>query len=87
MCDRLLAEGFEVVAIDNFITGSERNIAHLMGAPRFEFIHQDVSAPFDVEGEVTHVLHMASPAAPRIIWSFPSRRSTWVRQARATCWN
>lgn len=63
-CDRLLAEGFEVVGLDNLLTGAERNIAHLRNEPRFQFSRQDVTTPVDV-GPVDFVLHLASPASPR----------------------
>ena len=64
-CDRLLAEGFEVYAIDNFVTGLERNIAHLRDNPAFHFRKQDVSSPFEFGERVDFVLHFASPASPR----------------------
>ena len=65
MCDRLLAEGHTVVGLDNFLTGAARNLAHLKGHPRFQFIQQDVTQPFAVNGHIDAVLHMASPASPR----------------------
>jgi dTDP-glucose 4,6-dehydratase len=65
MCDRLLRENFRVIALDNFLTGVERNIDHLRGNPDFEFRKQDVTEPFEIEGPVNFVLHMASPASPR----------------------
>ena len=71
MCDRLLDEGFTVTALDNLITGAERNLEHLRGNPRFEFILQDVTEPFEIDGEVDFVLHMASPASPRDYLEFP----------------
>ncbi len=49
-CDRLLAEGHTVVALDNFLTGAPRNIAHLKGEPRFSIVDQDITQPFTVEG-------------------------------------
>ncbi len=64
-CDRLLSEGFGVLALDNFLTGSERNIHHLRGNPAFEFRFQDVTEPFEVDGPVDYVLHVASPASPK----------------------
>jgi dTDP-glucose 4,6-dehydratase len=63
--DRLLTEGHTVVGLDNFITGSPANIAHLEGHPRFEFFEQDVSTPFDIQGPFDGVLHLASPASPK----------------------
>ncbi len=65
MCDRLLAEGHTIIALDNLITGAMRNIAHLEGKPGFSFQNQDVTKPFNVEGQVDSVLHMASPASPK----------------------
>jgi dTDP-glucose 4,6-dehydratase len=64
LCDRLLQEGHEVVGLDNFITGSPANIAHLKANPRFSFREQDVTARFDVEGDVGAVMNLASPASP-----------------------
>jgi dTDP-glucose 4,6-dehydratase len=63
-CDRLLAEGWEVLALDNFITGSEKNISHLKSNPKFRFEKTDVSDPLKIDGEVGYVLHLASPASP-----------------------
>jgi dTDP-glucose 4,6-dehydratase len=64
LCDRFLDEGHAVVGIDNFITGSAENIAHLMGRGGFEFIRHDVSTFTHVSGTVDGVLHFASPASP-----------------------
>jgi dTDP-glucose 4,6-dehydratase len=64
LSDRLLAEGYDVVAVDNLVTGSEDNIAHLRGNPRFEYIAQDVTQPYTVAGPVDIVYHFASPASP-----------------------
>ena len=63
LCDALLAEGNHVVCVDNLLTGSLRNIAHLKNEPRFEFVQQDVNEPYDV-GPVDYVFHFASPASP-----------------------
>ncbi|HXE31590.1 MAG TPA: UDP-glucuronic acid decarboxylase family protein [Terriglobales bacterium] len=63
-CDRLIAEGHEVVCLDNLVTGSEANLAGLAREPRFRFDNQDVSQPFSVSGEVGAVCHFASPASP-----------------------
>lgn len=63
LCDRLLAEGHEVIAIDNLITGSVDNIAHVRDQ-RFSFIHYDVTNYIYVEGPVDFVFHFASPASP-----------------------
>ncbi len=64
LCDRFLAEGHEVVGMDNFVTGSPDNIAHLMGRKEFRFIEQDVTTYLYVEGDLDGVLHFASPASP-----------------------
>ena len=64
LCDRLLDEGHAVVAVDNFVTGNPRNIAHLEGDRRFHFIEHDVTKFISVEGDVEAVLHFASPASP-----------------------
>lgn len=64
LTDRLLEEGFQVVAIDNAVTGSDANIAHLEGRSDFRLIRQDVSRYLDLEGEVDYIFHFASPASP-----------------------
>lgn len=64
LCDRLLGKGHTVVGMDNFITGSPDNLAHLSGNPRFSFIRHDVSNFIFVPGRLDAVLHFASPASP-----------------------
>ncbi|MFZ5908545.1 MAG: UDP-glucuronic acid decarboxylase family protein [Chloroflexota bacterium] len=64
LCDRLLADGHEVIGMDNFVTGSPDNIAHLAGNDRFHFYKHDVSNYIYVPGKVDAVLHFASPASP-----------------------
>lgn len=65
LCDRLIAEGHEVIGMDNFITGRQENLAHLAGEDRFSFIRHDVSQFIFVPGDELHaVLHFASPASP-----------------------
>lgn len=64
LSDLLLSQGHEVVAIDSLITGSEQNISHLRENPRFEFVKQDCSLPFTVDGGVDFVAHFASAASP-----------------------
>ena len=64
LADRLLAEGHKVVIVDNFVTGSKRNIEHLYNNPDVEVIEQDCSAALQVDGEVGFVAHFASPASP-----------------------
>src|SRR5215475_1142191 len=63
LCDALLGEGYHVVCVDNFITGSARNVDHLKKEPRFELVEQDVNQPYDV-GAVDYIFHFASPASP-----------------------
>jgi dTDP-glucose 4,6-dehydratase len=65
MCERLLAEGHNVVALDNFITGSSDNLAHLNGSAGFEFVQQDITRPFDLDMAFDAVVNMASPASPK----------------------
>lgn len=64
LCDRFLKEGFQVIAMDNLITGDLRNIEHLFKSPDFEFYHHDVSTFVHVPGELHYILHFASPASP-----------------------
>lgn len=64
LSERFMADGHEVVGIDNFITGSEKNIAHLVGRDDYRFIKQDVTEYLIVDGQVDGVLHLASPASP-----------------------
>jgi dTDP-glucose 4,6-dehydratase len=64
LSDRLLNEGHAVVAMDNFVTGNPRNIAHLEGDRRFHFVEHDVTKFISVEGDIDAVLHFASPASP-----------------------
>ncbi len=71
LSDRFLAEGHQVVGMDNFITGSPDNIAHLAGQSRFEFIEHNVSRFVDVAGPIDGVLHFASPASPIDYLKFP----------------
>jgi dTDP-glucose 4,6-dehydratase len=64
LCDRFIAEGCHVVAMDNLITGDLRNIEHLFKLAQFEFYHHDVSKFVHVPGELDYILHFASPASP-----------------------
>ena len=71
LCDRLLAEGYDVLGLDNFITGEESNLAHLHGNARFQLERKDVSQPIHVAGPVGYVFHFASPASPPDYLKFP----------------
>jgi dTDP-glucose 4,6-dehydratase len=64
LCDRLLAEGHDVIAMDNLLTGNLRNIAHLSDEPRFRFVRHNVTQFIAIEGPLDAVLHFASPASP-----------------------
>ncbi len=71
LCDYFIARGDEVIAMDNFITGSPDNIAQLQGHPRFTFIRQDVTEYLRIEGYLDAVLHFASPASPVSYNAYP----------------
>jgi dTDP-glucose 4,6-dehydratase len=64
LCDRFLAEGHQVVGVDNYLTGRPENLAHLDGNGDFSFIEQDVTEYIEVDGPLDGVLHFASPASP-----------------------
>lgn len=64
LCDRFMKEGYEVIAMDNLITGSIKNIEHLMPDENFSFHHHDVSKFVHVAGDLDYILHFASPASP-----------------------
>jgi dTDP-glucose 4,6-dehydratase len=64
LCERFLAEGHEVLCVDNLITGSTSNVEPLRSNPRYSFIRHDISHPLEIDGEVDNVLHFASPASP-----------------------
>jgi dTDP-glucose 4,6-dehydratase len=64
LCDRFIAEGMEVLGMDNLITGNMENLEHLMGNPNFTFYNNDVSNFAHVSGELDYILHFASPASP-----------------------
>ncbi len=71
LCDFLVREGYDVVCMDNLITGSPENIAHLRGRPGFTFIHHNVTEYIDVPGPLDWVLNFASPASPRDYLELP----------------
>ena len=64
LCERALAEGHEVVCVDNLVTGRLENVSHLLERDDFQYLEHDVSKPFTVDGPVDYVLHFASPASP-----------------------
>jgi dTDP-glucose 4,6-dehydratase len=70
LCDLLLREGHEVICMDNLITGSMNNIAHIQ-SDRFHFVNHDVTRRIEVEGHLDNVIHFASPASPFDYLEFP----------------
>ncbi len=64
LCDRLLAEGFKVICVDNLITGNINNIAHLTGNENFSFVKHDITNYIFLPGRIDYILHFASPASP-----------------------
>src|SRR5919201_6991463 len=71
LCDAFIARGECVIAVDNFITGSRANIAHLAHEPRFQFVKHDVTQFIEIPGPLDAVLHFASPASPKSYLEFP----------------
>jgi dTDP-glucose 4,6-dehydratase len=65
LCERLIAEGYLVLCVDNLSTGVRENVAHLEGGPGFEYVHHDVTLPLRIEGRLDEVYHFASPASPK----------------------
>ena len=64
LCERFIKEGYQVIGMDNLITGDLRNIEHLFKLPTFDFYHHDVSKFIHVSGPLDYILHFASPASP-----------------------
>lgn len=71
LVDRFLTEGYRVAGVDNFVTGSAGNLAHLEGHPRFRLIEHDISRPLYFDCELEGVLHLASPASPVDYFELP----------------
>jgi len=71
LCERLLADGHSVIGLDNLITGSQRNLAHLANHPRFRFMEHDVTQPLELAGRFDHVWHLASLASPKEYLAHP----------------
>lgn len=71
LCNRLLDDGHDVVCMDNFLTGSPDNIAHLTQSSRFTFLEHDVTEYIEIVGPLDYVLHFASPASPIDYLRFP----------------
>jgi dTDP-glucose 4,6-dehydratase len=64
LCERLLAEGHEVICLDNFLTGSRANVEHLLPSPRFTLVEHDITRPYACARRLDNILHFASPASP-----------------------
>jgi dTDP-glucose 4,6-dehydratase len=64
LCEKMLEHGCRVIGVDNFITGAQRNIEHLLGRDDFELREHDISKPYYIDGPVDFILHFASPASP-----------------------
>src|SRR3954464_9379309 len=64
LCERFLAEGDEVICVDNLLTGHRRNLVHLLGHPRFHFLEHNISEPLQIDGAVDHGPPFPSPASP-----------------------
>ena len=64
LCDRFIHEGYQVIGMDNFITGDKKNLAHLKNHENFSFIEHDVTKFIKIEGNLDYILHFASPASP-----------------------
>ncbi|MCD6477686.1 MAG: SDR family oxidoreductase [Candidatus Aenigmarchaeota archaeon] len=64
LCEKLLKEGYEVIALDNLATGKTKNIKHLLDDPNFVFIRHNVSKPFEINEKIDAIFHLASPASP-----------------------
>jgi len=65
LCDRFISEGFEVIGVDNFITGLRLNIEHMLINPNFKFIEHDIVSQLDIDGPLDFIIHFASPASPK----------------------
>ena len=84
LCERLIAQGHEVLCVDNFFTGTRRNIAALHGNPRFELMRHDITFPLYVE--VDRIYNLACPATPSTISSIRCRRRRSACTAPSICW-
>jgi len=84
LCEEWLGRGQRVVAVDNFLTGRRENVAHLLERPEFALIEQDVCEPLSLEGSVSLVMHLATPASPV---DFPRLPLEILRVNSAGTWN
>ena len=87
LCDRFVAEGHEVICMDNLLTGTTQNIAHLRAKPHFHFIEHDVTTYIEVDGPLDYVLHFASPASPIDYLRLPIQTlKVGAPKRHAFCW-
>ena len=80
-----MESGYQIVAIDNLITGHRENVGHLMDRPGFEFVEHDVCEPIQIEGAVDRVFHLASLASPVDYMEHPIETLESGSTVRATC--
>jgi len=71
VCDRLIGRGDQVICVDNFVTGSNQNVEHLVGCAGFELVEHDITRPLAVDGDVDAVMNLASPASPKDYYALP----------------
>ena len=71
LCERLIADGHEILCVDNLITGTQDNLTSLRTQPRFAFLQHDISKPLETTGTLDYVLNFASPASPPDYLKYP----------------
>lgn len=64
LCDKLIGSGYRVICLDNLLTGSKKNIEHLLDNPNFEFVEADTCEPINIGSSINYIFHLASPASP-----------------------
>ncbi|MFI5380992.1 MAG: NAD-dependent epimerase/dehydratase family protein [Tepidisphaerales bacterium] len=84
LVDALLAQGHEVIGVDNFCTGQQANIAHLIGIPKFRLLDHDMVQPVDADGPLDRIYHLASPASPV---AYKNMRIATLKVNAAGTWN
>jgi nucleoside-diphosphate-sugar epimerase len=86
LCERLIAEGYLVLCVDNLSTGVRENVAHLEENPDFEYVHHDATRPLPKEGRLDEVYHFASRRVRKTSSVSPCRYSWRARWVPATPW-
>jgi dTDP-glucose 4,6-dehydratase len=86
LCERLVAEDYLVVCVDNLSTGVRENVAHLEGDPSFAYVHHDVTSPLQIGGRLDEVYHFASPASPKDFERIPGQILMTGSAAPTTSW-